>query len=817
MLSDEQNKPTGTGQGPSNDKQNDQSIASKEMLQKAVTDPKGAAIDAAAKAAKDPNKALNDLAALGQRKAEQGTSAEKTIGSRLENAAKSTAGGMAGGVAGQEVGGAVGKEAGEEAGKEIGKQAADKVMDGASALTMGLSDVARPLAKKAGESIGGAVGKTAGGLAGNAAGGAAGSELGSKAADQLPGTNSVKTDENGDEQKTNDKDDLLDKGLKNVGKKATDGVKQANNVRKAMDALNPTNIAAKAGAATQEAVKQAGSAAWNAIKAAPKALADAAVKGAKAVASGAKALVAKGASALGHIGLHGTAATVASASISATMLTGGIAGTAVTVNHFLPKNESNLFAICLAYDQNKAKADAADKASIDSSVSTSTSEGQKDAENKLISVMRVLKYTDVQIAGTISNFRAEGSSDPTVFEYGKDWGGQVFNSSADQGGAYKTTPQKIKAGNWAAANIAFTTGQGFGYGQMTPAGPFFAWAKSHNKDPFDPGVQLAYQMSSVTNNKYPWETYRKATASLSDPTAAASWFFYGWEYPGYGGQESAAPSGVQKYGPVHIKEAAAALTYVKTVKTDTDYANKVISSIDNDVTNGAQDGTISSVDDAATEVDKDRPSFCDDNGSTTKKSNSNAGTAADGSGVAPADAGGKYMKPSELPEDLKQFVGIDPAQYGLSYGSWKGWEAAQPLWNLQNPGILTTCTQLSAALGYKLWGITNVMGNGYEVVGNWKSKDPKGTVSNTPSKGAIFSYAPGSAGGNNHTGIVSHVFKNGDILAVETGIVTTPSPDYNIGTWSYHIYTKATMDGLNTTYFKPSTQMAKASGDHFFG
>lgn len=787
------------------------------MLQKAITNPKGAAIDAAAKAAKDPNKALNDLAALGQRKAEQGTSAEKTMGSRLENAAKSTAGGMAGGVAGQEIGGTVGKQAGEEAGKEVGRQAADKMMDGASALTMGLSDVARPLAKKAGESIGGAVGKTAGGLAGNAAGGAVGSELGSKAADQIPGTNAGKTDENGDEQTTNDKDDLLDKGLKNVGKKATDGVKQANNVRKAMDALNPANIAAKAGAAAQETLKQAGGALWNAIKATPKAIADAAVKGTKAVISGAKALISKGATALGHIGLHGTAATVTSATISATMLTGGVAGTAVTVNHFLPKNDSNLFAICLAYDQKKAKSDASEIANSKGGDSKPASEGQKDAENKVISVMRVLKYTDIQIAGTISNFRAEGSSDPTVFEYGKDWGGQVFGSSDDQGGAYKKTSQKEKAGNWSAENIAMTTGKGFGYGQMTPAGPFFAWAKKNNKDPFDPGVQLAYQMSSVTNNKYPWETYRKATADLKDPTAAASWFFYGWEYPGYSGQASAAPAGVQQYGPAHTKEAEASLAYVKTVKTDESYANKVISAIDNDVKGGAQDDEISSVDTAPAEVDKNRPSFCDDNGADSKKESKNVGSVEDGTGVAPASAGNRYMKPSELPEDLKKFVGIDPAQYGMSYGSWKGWEAAQPLWSFQNPGILTTCTQIPAALGYKLWGITNVMGNGYEVVDHWKAKDPKGTVSNKPSQGAIYSFSPGSANGNNHTGIVSHVFKNGDILAVETGIVINPSPDHDQGTWSYHIYTKARMEDLKTTYFKPSTQMAKPSGNHFFG
>lgn len=689
-------------------------------------------------------------------------------------------------------------------------------MDGASAVTFGLSDAARPLAKKAGESVGGEVGKVAGGLAGNAAGGAAGSEIGSKTADAIPGSKQAETDESGESKGQSDKDDILDKGLKNVGKKGVDGVKQANNIRKAAEALNPANIAAKTGAAAQEAMKHAGGAIWNAIKSAPKALADAAVKGAKAVGAGVKSVVAKGASALGHVGIHGTAATVTSAAVSASLMTGTIAGGAVTVNHFLPKKESNLFAICLAYDQKKAKADAEESNNADKGDNKPPSEGQKDAENKLISVMRVLKYSDVQIAGTISNFRAEGSSDPTVFEYGRDWGGVVFMSSDDEGGPYKKTPQKTKAGEWAANNPGQTERKGFGYGQMTPAGPFFKWAKDAKKDAFDPGIQLAYQMSSVTNNKYPWETYRKATADMKDPTAAASWFFYGWEYPGYGGSAAAAPAGVQKYGPAHTAQATAALDYVKTVKTDEAYAKSVIDMIENDTENGAQGDTPDEIDDAPKEVDKNRPSFCDDNGADTKKSD-DAGTAEDGSGVVPASAGNKYMKPSEVPDDLKKFVGIDPAQFGMSYGSWKGWEAAQPLWGFQNPGILTTCTQLSAGLGFKLWGITNVMGNGYEVVDNWKAKDPKGTVSSKPSKGAIFSYSPGQAGGNNHTGIVSHVFKNGDILAVETGIMGNPAPDYDIGTWSYHIYRKSTMDSLNTKYFKPSTKMAKPSGNHFFG
>ena len=756
----------------------------------------------------DPSQAFDKIVAMGRENAEATT--PKTTGSRLSNAAKTTAGQATGGIAGGVAGTEIGKSLGGEAGKAAGKAAANAAIDAANHVTFGLANLGRGAAEKIGEGVGGAAGKLAGGLAGNSAGSVAGSELGGKAAKDLG--NNLNADGDPNHDKSDQKDDLIDKALQKGGQKVTDGAKTAANVGRAMNALNPANLAAKAGAAVKEGIAALGKNIIGGIKAAGKFIADKAVAGAKAVGGFFKGVVAKGSELLGHVGLHGSAATATSAVVTTSLVVTPIVGGPVAIyNANKIKNSNDLFALCLAYANDKSQAGLEGVTLPDNANPIEVSAQQSASESKLVSVMRVLGHSDVQIAGTISNFRAEGSSDPTVFEYGKNWGGQVFMSSQDQGGAFVKSPQKIKAGEWSAANPIATTGQGFGYGQMTPAGPFFAWSKLNNKDAFDPGVQLAYQMSSVTNNKYPWKTYLNATKSMQDPKAAASWFYYGWEYPGYGGQASAAPPGVQKYADAHIKEADNALNFVKTVTTDKAYADGVISAIQNDVEGGAQNNVPSNVD--PNESNTSRPDFCDDlDGAQTDTAKAKAGT-----GVAPASDLGKFMKPSELSAEMKKFVEVDPAQYGLDYGSWNGWEGANGLLNLHNEGIWTTCTQLVAALGYKMYGIRNVSGNGYELVGKWQGLDPQGKTSSTPQAGAIFSFSPGSEGGNNHTGIVSHVFANGDILAVENGIMSNPSPTYDIGTWSYHVYPKATMDKLKTSYFMPSVKAKAPTGDNFFG
>lgn len=168
--------------------------------------------------------------------------------------------------------------------------------------------------------------------------------------------------------------------------------------------------------------------------------------------------------------------------------------------------------------------------------------------------------------------------------------------------------------------------------------------------------------------------------------------------------------------------------------------------------------------------------------------------------------------PDDLPKNLKKYA-IDPKDVGL------GWENAK---NWDGSGLSTNgqCVNLSTSLFGLIWtkdGKTPsfdksaVPGNGSETAKNIASAYGVKT-SNKPSKGAVFSAEAGSDLGPSyagHTGIVSHVFKNGDILIVEENVNPIGSGKGSGDeagrpmTWNYRLITKeaaatqtyATVDG----------------------
>lgn len=156
-------------------------------------------------------------------------------------------------------------------------------------------------------------------------------------------------------------------------------------------------------------------------------------------------------------------------------------------------------------------------------------------------------------------------------------------------------------------------------------------------------------------------------------------------------------------------------------------------------------------------------------------------------------------KPDQLPNDLKKYA-VDPKSVGLSYRTSKGWNA-----------IASTggqCTDLSASLMYGLWlkgGVhpTQRMGNGNMVVSNWVSAFG-GSSDNKPSSGAVFSCSGTSSAG--HTGVVSHVFENGDMLIVEQNFSTYSGDNGGFGQYSWNYRYVSTMefgkDGY--TFYNPS-------------
>lgn len=177
----------------------------------------------------------------------------------------------------------------------------------------------------------------------------------------------------------------------------------------------------------------------------------------------------------------------------------------------------------------------------------------------------------------------------------------------------------------------------------------------------------------------------------------------------------------------------------------------------------------------------------------SSKGNSGGSLEQDGTGshnISISPAGNFYSK-DELPDELKKYA-IDPESIGMKYGApWEG-GISGPNSNgwidfvgVFDAGWAGQCTELSASMLYNLWEkggehFVNAQGNGNEVAGIVAQKTGA-KVTNSPKMGSVFSES------SVHTGIVSHVFENGDILVIEQN---TPKSGNTIGkpnTWNYRL------------------------------
>lgn len=182
-----------------------------------------------------------------------------------------------------------------------------------------------------------------------------------------------------------------------------------------------------------------------------------------------------------------------------------------------------------------------------------------------------------------------------------------------------------------------------------------------------------------------------------------------------------------------------------------------------------------------------------------KKRKGGSGWSADGTGEVNYQAW-QAWKPGDLPADLKEYA-LDPETVGLKYKKAEGWD-------LNPSGMNNQCTDLSANLMHRLWekdgkGPVQTAGNGVVVVSNWVATFG-GKSTTDPSAGAVFSCTTSSAPG--HTGVVSHVFANGDFLIVEqnfTGYSGQFAPG-EVYSWNYRYVTKAQIKAESWHFYDPS-------------
>ncbi|NQP32414.1 CHAP domain-containing protein [Streptococcus suis] len=178
-------------------------------------------------------------------------------------------------------------------------------------------------------------------------------------------------------------------------------------------------------------------------------------------------------------------------------------------------------------------------------------------------------------------------------------------------------------------------------------------------------------------------------------------------------------------------------------------------------------------------------------------SGESSGTAADGTGTVPSDVVvGRAYKPSEVPASLKEYI-IDPESLGLSYGSSGGWA------NHTSEYLAGQCVALTISLGNQIWGHQGlVYGNGIDQASAWANIFSNSTKP-TPIKGAIFSHSGVIMDGEDvgHTGIVCHVFENGQILIVEQNTEASGIDFYGQSwTWNYRVVSVEKQQSANYVF-----------------
>lgn len=188
------------------------------------------------------------------------------------------------------------------------------------------------------------------------------------------------------------------------------------------------------------------------------------------------------------------------------------------------------------------------------------------------------------------------------------------------------------------------------------------------------------------------------------------------------------------------------------------------------------------------------------------------GQAEDGTGEVPEGIELVPWTRESLPEGLRKYA-HSPDEAGVAWGSGQGWASGV---------IANQCVALASSLFMQLFpdwnkdgrGTSRPTGNGIGTASGWASHYGEST-SKSPSAGAVFSLPAPSPYG--HTGIVSHVFSNGDILVVEQNIRgVSGEANGQSYSWSYRVIKKSSYEADGWSFFKPSgasPKWQKTGGD----
>lgn len=387
-------------------------------------------------------------------------------------------------------------------------------------------------------------------------------------------------------------------------------------------------------------------------------------------------------------------------------------------------------------------------------------------------------------AGVIANVARESNFDPAVVEYEN---GQNYS------------------------------GRGYGLYQFTPGSKYINSSEAGDK-PEDSGNQTEYVWNSEFKNRavemfidgsagssagilyYGDKPFKdlEELLSVDDPTRGAEGFHDGYERGDLGLWH-------QKHGMTDEYAKKANDVFNKDdIKADKDKLKENLKGGKSGKTN------VDTSDDKSKKDKDDSSNICK---KPKKKSGGKvgAGWGEDGTGDHKGIKAGSGFEvgwmPDKLPKSLEKYA-LDPKRVDLGWKTSKNWKGSGKSTNGQ-------CVNLSTSMFGLLWtkdGKTPSFDKASQVPGNGDHTaqgiaDLYGVkTTKKPSKGAVFSAPPNSKQGPSqygHTGMVSHVFENGDVLILEQNVGPIKGGGSgddggpgNPMTWNYRLINKSAAETL---------------------
>lgn len=397
---------------------------------------------------------------------------------------------------------------------------------------------------------------------------------------------------------------------------------------------------------------------------------------------------------------------------------------------------------------------------------------QKKYATQLYSVYSKMGASKTQVAAVLGNLQAESGLDPTAVE-------TIYDEPFIVG------PKKMAAANAQfrissidagyASQFPAITYAGIGLGQWTNGRnqALMAYAKKTGGVWSDFNTQIKFMLAGDdAGHRKVLTNFLKENAGNIDQ--ATEKFMNKWE-------GLSSPNGSLA---TRQKFAKNYMFILDQATVDTSYADSILNGLN--VNNASANESAGAY-------------YQDDGCGNPIATHYSANKEEDGTGQVPSDLKLVPWSRETLPDSLKKYY-YNPEDAGLSWGNAKGWAEGV---------IPDQCVALATSyfeLLYPDWNkkgrpTTRPYGDGKDTAKGWADHYGQKTT-DSPAAGAVFSTTVTSSAG--HTGIVQHVFANGDILICEQNVRGVSGEEGGLKySWSWRVIKKSRYTSEKWVFFKP--------------